>query len=53
MTPLAVSNVHSSFFEDEQRFPKGTIQFDNALLMTKVVHSWEKMSVKHIYVPIF
>lgn len=48
MKPLTVSNVHSSFFEDEQRFPKGSIQFDNALLMIKVAHSWEKMKEKHI-----
>ncbi|AWM32107.1 hypothetical protein [Hymenobacter nivis] len=31
--PLAVDKVQSSFFEDTTRFPVGSIQFDNALLM--------------------
>lgn len=32
--PLEVLQVHSSFFENE------TIQFDNALLMTRIEHEW-------------
>lgn len=37
---LEVSSVKSSFFEDETIFPKGSIRFDNALLMTNVRHDW-------------
>jgi hypothetical protein len=42
--PLEVSNVKSSFFEDENIFPKGSIQFDNALLMTQIEHEWHSES---------
>lgn len=38
--PLEVFNIRSSFFEDETVFPKGSIGFDNALLMTKAEHEW-------------
>ena len=41
MQPLQVSNIKSSYFEDEHIFPKGSIQFDNALLMTNIEHEWE------------
>jgi hypothetical protein len=39
--PLTVENVKSSFFEDENLFPKGSVKFDNALIMTKVEHEWQ------------
>ncbi len=45
--PLEVFNVKSSFFENEIVFPKGSIQFDNALLMTKVEHEWSSLTDKH------
>ena len=38
--PLAVESVTSSFFEDEQRFPAGTVEFDHALLMRDIDHQW-------------
>lgn len=38
--PLEVLNIKSSFFEDEKLFPKGSFQFDNALLMTNIEHEW-------------
>ena len=38
--PLAVEEVRSSFFEDTTLFPKGTIEFDNALLMRGIEHEW-------------
>jgi Uncharacterized conserved protein (COG2071) len=38
--PLDVVDIKSSFFENETIFPKGSIQFDNALLMTKIEHEW-------------
>lgn len=48
--PLEVQHLHSSFYENEAVFPKGTIQFDNALLMTKVEHEWKSMKDKP-YIP--
>ena len=44
--PLEVKSVYSSFYEDETVFPKGSVQFDNALLMTKVEHEWKSMKDK-------
>jgi hypothetical protein len=38
--PLIVDNVKSSFFENENVFPKGSIHFDNALLMRDIKHTW-------------
>ncbi len=31
--PLEISNVYSSYFSDEARFPKGAIEVDHALIM--------------------
>ena len=44
--PLNVTSVHSSFFEDEKFFPKGSVQFDNALLMTQIKHEWYSVGQK-------
>lgn len=41
VTPLKVAQVRSSFFENDSVFPKGTIKFDNALLMRNIVHEWK------------
>jgi len=38
--PLTVRAVHSSYFEDTAVFPKGSIEFDNALLMRGIEHEW-------------
>ena len=38
--PLAVEEQVSSFFEDRVRFPKGSVHFDCALLMTNIEHEW-------------
>jgi hypothetical protein len=43
---LNVTSVHSSFFEDESIFPKGSAQFDNALLMTQIKHEWHSVGQK-------
>lgn len=43
VTPLAVSEVKSSFFEDESIFPKGSVTFDNALLMRNIEHEWKSL----------
>lgn len=37
---LEVESVQSSFFEDEKIFPKGSVTFDNALLMKDIQHEW-------------
>ena len=39
--PLNVLDVKSSFFENEAIFPKGSVTFDNALLMTNIEHEWK------------
>jgi hypothetical protein len=38
--PLAVTNVESSFFDDREALPDGSVTFDNALLMRGVDHEW-------------
>jgi hypothetical protein len=38
--PLTVREVRSSYFDDETIFPKGSIAFDNALLMRGIEHEW-------------
>lgn len=40
VSSLNVTKVHSSFFENETIFPKGSIEFDNALLMKNIAHEW-------------
>jgi len=38
--PLHVDHVVSSFFEDQDLFPTGSIEFDCALLMEGIAHQW-------------
>jgi len=38
--PLDVRDVHSGFFSDESRFPKGSVEFDHGLIMRNVRHDW-------------
>ncbi|NHA07103.1 hypothetical protein G7092_25110 [Mucilaginibacter sp. HC2] len=45
---LEVKQVRSSYFEDESIFPKGSVRFDNALLMTNVQHEWSSKPNKAI-----
>ncbi len=42
--PLAVDEVYSSYFADEHRFPKGSVQFDCALIMRDIPHSWQRLA---------
>ena len=42
--PLDVEEVRSSFFEDTSLFPKGSIEFDCALLMRGIEHEWHGKS---------
>lgn len=44
--PLDVSKVKSSFFENEEIFPNGSVTFDNALLMTNIEHEWKSQTDK-------
>ncbi len=37
---LAINFVESSFYDDTSVFPKGTIEFDHALLMQNIAHEW-------------
>lgn len=38
--PLDIDRVHSSWFDDESRFARGTIEFDSALLMRRIPARW-------------
>ena len=44
--PLDVVKVKSSYFENENVFPKGSVTFDNALLMTNIEHEWKSETDK-------
>ena len=37
---LAVTEVRSSYFEDERRFPNDSVEFDHALIMRDILHEW-------------
>ncbi|WP_417351161.1 DUF2071 domain-containing protein [Flavobacterium alkalisoli] len=41
--PLDVTKVESSYFNDKNLFPEGSIQFDNALLMHNIEHEWRSI----------
>lgn len=45
--PLNITSINSSFFENERLFPKGSIKFDNALLMTQIKHEWYSVEQKN------
>ncbi|HLJ80685.1 MAG TPA: DUF2071 domain-containing protein [Ktedonobacterales bacterium] len=38
--PLQVTRAQSSFFDDQERFPSGSADFDCALLMRAIRHEW-------------
>lgn len=38
--PLHVNKIHSSYFENYNNFPKGSVEFDCALLMNNIEHEW-------------
>jgi len=40
VSALKVNEVSSTFFENENIFPKGSVVFDDALLMTQINHEW-------------
>lgn len=37
---LNISAIQSSYFEDQSRFPIGSVEFDCALLMRDIIHEW-------------
>jgi hypothetical protein len=39
-SPLSIEMVRSSWFDDRERFPEGSVEFDCALLMRDVEHEW-------------
>ena len=41
--PFAVDEIVSSFFADEQQFPRGSVTFDSAYLMRNVPHEWHSL----------
>ncbi|MFD1258160.1 DUF2071 domain-containing protein [Mucilaginibacter terrae] len=49
MKPLEVSHIRSSYFENENVFAKGSVKFDNALLMTNIEHDWSSVPDKLCY----
>ena len=38
--PMEVSRVESSFFSQSRVFPRGSVEFDSALLMRGIEHEW-------------
>ncbi len=44
MKPLQVVRVHAAFFEDPRRFPRGSVEFDNALIMRRIPSDWHEVS---------
>lgn len=40
VSPLAIDEAQSCFFEDRQRFPSGSAELDCALLMRGIEHEW-------------
>ncbi len=43
MTPLKVVDLKSAYFEDERRFPTGTVELDSAILMRGIAHTWRDL----------
>ena len=40
MEPLKVKESYSAYFSDTSRFPKGSVEFDSAMIMRNLKHSW-------------
>ncbi|QDT98514.1 DUF2071 domain-containing protein [Gimesia aquarii] len=38
--PLLIESISSSFFDEPDRFPSGSVEFDCALLMRGIQHEW-------------
>lgn len=46
--PLEVDEVSSSYFSDPKKFPAGSVEFDNALIMRNVAHEWHSAADLYI-----
>jgi hypothetical protein len=42
--PLNIEKVYSSYFADEKKFPKGSVEFDHTLIMRNIAHEWRVAS---------
>lgn len=40
VSPLETSEAYSSWFADRSSFPKGSVDFDCALVMRNISHYW-------------
>ena len=40
VTPLKVHQARSSYYDDSELFPSGSIELDHALLMRDIKHEW-------------
>lgn len=45
---LQVDEIFSSYFTDERLFPRGSVEFDCALLMRDVPHEWHSAEEMHL-----
>ena len=45
---LTVSDVFSSYFADESKFPKGSVIFDHALIMRNIEHEWHAVHAMRV-----
>ena len=45
--PLGVEEVFSSYFANQSMFPRGSAEFDHALIMRNVAHEWHSASDLH------
>jgi hypothetical protein len=48
LEPLAVERAYSSYFDDRDRFPRGSICFDCGLVMRNIPHQWEAAEDMHV-----
>ncbi len=46
--PMEVDDVYSSYFSDETRFPRQSVEFDHALIMRNTAHEWH--TVDDLYI---
>ena len=44
MTPLQVTRVYAAFYQKNDLFPKGSIEFDCACFMHHIPHEWHELS---------
>jgi hypothetical protein len=45
--PLRLDSIYSSYFADEARFPRGSVEYDSAFLMRNIPHQWQSVPDLH------